>query len=145
MVHTLMVVAVSIAAHTDILPSVTHSSADLKAEAHGEKLEVKAAGKTVASFDCSFSKPLDYDLFNTIIQEAGVGGSLVTLDLSGLSRYCELKRTQQTCLYDGKKDGCSPEEMKKLEQANMQGFDLVDIVEDLPRFITGRKPASKGD
>lgn len=115
--------------------SITRPASAIKAEASGDKLIIQANGKTVGTFDCLLSKPADYLVLNGLIQEAGANGAPITLDLKILGHFCELKRTQHRCLYDGKNDGCAPEEMKTLEKARKDGWDLLDLADDVPRFL----------
>lgn len=133
MLNVIALALLSLSTHA--ADKIVRNAAALKAEASGESLVIKADGKSVGSFDCLFAKPADYTVLNGLIQELGAGGKQVSIDLKQLGQYCELKRTQHRCLYDGKTDGCSPEEMNRLEKARKDGWGLLDLADDAPRFV----------
>lgn len=128
---------------------ITAEAREIRADVSGEKLILKAKGQNVATHDCFLSKPGDNEAFNDFVQELGKAGP-VTIDLKGLEQYCEIRKLEHRCLYDKTREGCSSDEIARVSGAVRDGYDLIDVREDLKRFIFGsssdeNRPATPRD
>lgn len=111
--------------------SVATTAGKIRMDVSSGQLNLFIGGTNHLSTACQLSKADSQDI-KDLPPSLGASETPVKVDVQGLSAYCAIRVTQYKCT-EG--NGCSPEELKRVEKAETQGFDWYEPAADFKRFI----------